>query len=118
MSYNDKSDVWALGCLLYEMCAFHPPFTANNQTELNRKIRIGDFPRIPAKYSSELDRIVRKMIKVEVCASRAELGFEVLVCVYVCVWGGVVCVGGMVGVGVGGVVCVCVCVCVHLLLLL
>ena len=76
MSYNDKSDVWALGCLLYEMCAFHPPFTANNQTELNRKIRIGDFPRIPAKYSSELDRIVRKMIKVEVCASRIEIGLK------------------------------------------
>ncbi|KAL8592590.1 Serine/threonine-protein kinase Nek2 [Nucella lapillus] len=66
MSYNDKSDVWALGCLLYEMCALHPPFVASNQVELNRKIRIGDFSRLPSKYSSELDRIVRKMIKVEV----------------------------------------------------
>ncbi|KAK7103381.1 serine/threonine-protein kinase Nek2-like isoform X2 [Littorina saxatilis] len=66
MSYNDKSDVWALGCLLYELCALHPPFIANNQTELNRKIRIGDYPRIPAKYCSELDRIVRRMLKVEV----------------------------------------------------
>ncbi|KAK7483555.1 hypothetical protein BaRGS_00025229 [Batillaria attramentaria] len=66
MSYNEKSDIWALGCVLYEFCALHPPFTANNQTELNRKIRIGEFPRLPSKYSSELDKIIRRMIKVEV----------------------------------------------------
>ena len=29
--YNEKSDVWALGCLIYELCCFAPPFAASNQ---------------------------------------------------------------------------------------
>ncbi|XP_050406944.1 serine/threonine-protein kinase Nek2 isoform X1 [Patella vulgata] len=66
MSYNEKSDIWSLGCMMYELCALHPPFTAANQTDLNRKIRLGDFSRIPMKYSSDLDMIIRKMIQVEV----------------------------------------------------
>ncbi|BFZ12115.1 hypothetical protein BsWGS_15153 [Bradybaena similaris] len=66
-SYNEKSDIWSLGCMLYELCALVPPFTASNQSELNRKIRTGDFPRIPSQYSLELDLIIRKMIQVEVC---------------------------------------------------
>ena len=28
--YNEKSDVWALGCVLYEMCTYKHPFEANN----------------------------------------------------------------------------------------
>ncbi|XP_046551879.1 serine/threonine-protein kinase Nek2-like isoform X1 [Haliotis rubra] len=66
MSYNEKSDIWAMGCMLYELCALYPPFTATSQTELNRKIRIGDFARLPSRYSDQLDQVIRKMIRVEV----------------------------------------------------
>ncbi|XP_005106236.1 serine/threonine-protein kinase Nek2 isoform X2 [Aplysia californica] len=66
LSYNEKSDVWSLGCMLYELCALVPPFTASNQSELNRKIRVGEFSRLPIQYSLELDLIIRKMIQVEV----------------------------------------------------
>ncbi|KAJ7341107.1 hypothetical protein JRQ81_004846 [Phrynocephalus forsythii] len=62
MSYNEKSDIWSLGCLLYELCALSPPFTAFNQKELAEKIREGKFRRIPYRYSDELNELITKML--------------------------------------------------------
>ncbi|XP_029902403.1 serine/threonine-protein kinase Nek2 [Myripristis murdjan] len=62
MSYNEKSDIWSLGCLLYELCALSPPFTAYNQKELAEKIREGKFRRIPYRYSEELNTLLCKML--------------------------------------------------------
>jgi len=52
--YNEKSDIWSLGCLVYEMCALVPPFTAPNQKLLAEKIKQGQFRRIPSRYSDSL----------------------------------------------------------------
>lgn len=65
MSYNEKSDIWSLGCLLYELCALSPPFTAFNQKDLAEKIRIGKFRRIPYRYSEELNLILTKMLNLK-----------------------------------------------------
>jgi non-specific serine/threonine protein kinase/NIMA (never in mitosis gene a)-related kinase len=39
--YNHKSDVWALGCVLYELCALVHPFDAANIQGLSQKIMKG-----------------------------------------------------------------------------
>ena len=56
--YNAKSDMWALGCVLYEMCTKRHPFEANNQAALILKIINGKYAPIPSSYSAELTEIL------------------------------------------------------------
>ena len=37
MPYDNKSDIWSLGCVLYEMCTKQPPFRAENMKDIIAK---------------------------------------------------------------------------------
>ncbi len=50
--YNEKSDIWALGCVLYEMCTFKRAFEAPTLPALVLKIMRGNFHPLPAHYSN------------------------------------------------------------------
>jgi serine/threonine protein kinase len=47
--YNNKSDIWSLGILLFEMCSLKQPFTGNSLQQLVMAISRGKVPPIPAK---------------------------------------------------------------------
>lgn len=60
--YGPKSDVWALGCILYELCTLKHPFDAANQGALILKIIRGKYGSIPREYSTELSSLVNEML--------------------------------------------------------
>lgn len=56
--YTFKSDVWALGCVLYELCTLQHAFLADNLLGLVYKIVKGTYDAIPEEYSEEMRELV------------------------------------------------------------
>lgn len=63
-AYDFSSDMWSLGCMMYELCALKPPFAGNSFPELKRAVIAGRYSNIPAKYSPELGRVIGQMLRV------------------------------------------------------
>lgn len=56
--YSYKSDVWAVGCVLYELCTLKHAFTANNLLGLVYKIVQDKHAPIPDCYSTNMKQLV------------------------------------------------------------
>lgn len=54
LPYDCKSDIWSIGCVLYEMIALKPPFMADDMEGLYKKTVRGIYPKIPSFYSQNL----------------------------------------------------------------
>ena len=63
--YDSKSDIWSLGCVLYEMCALVPPFRADDMQGLYKAVIRGKYPRIPEHFSHEMATVIQFMLKVQ-----------------------------------------------------
>jgi len=60
--YTFSSDIWAMGCILYELCALKVPFDAPNIPGLVQKIVKAPVPAVPANYSSFIKDLVTQML--------------------------------------------------------
>lgn len=62
--YSGKSDMWSLGCIMYELCTLEPPFNARSHLELIQKIRLGKVKPLPSRYSKELGMVIASCLRV------------------------------------------------------
>lgn len=62
--YTLKSDIWSLGCIIYELCAREPPFNAKTHFQLVQKIKEGKVQTLPKVYSGELMAVIRDCLTV------------------------------------------------------
>ncbi|XP_071888684.1 serine/threonine-protein kinase Nek5 isoform X1 [Anas platyrhynchos] len=62
--YNNKTDIWSLGCVLYELCALKHPFEGSSLHQLVLKICRGYFQPVSPKYSYDLRALISQLFKV------------------------------------------------------
>ncbi|NXI88842.1 NEK11 kinase, partial [Rhipidura dahli] len=60
--YNTKSDIWSLGCILYEMCCMNHAFTGQNFLSVVLKIVEGETPSLPDRYPRKLNAVLCSML--------------------------------------------------------
>ena len=62
--YTSISDVWSVGCVVYEMAALRPPFMDKSVKLHIEKVINCPFPPIPTGYSTDLSTIISLMLQV------------------------------------------------------
>ncbi|XP_043920696.1 serine/threonine-protein kinase Nek10 [Protopterus annectens] len=61
--YGEKADVWATGCILYQMATLNPPFYSTSMLSLAKKIVEADYDPVPEGiYSEKVTEIINRCL--------------------------------------------------------
>lgn len=63
--YSFKSDLWSVGCIIYEMTSLTVPFKGENLSDLYESVTKGEYQSIPSRYSSELNDLIKRLLQVK-----------------------------------------------------
>ncbi|VDM42920.1 unnamed protein product [Toxocara canis] len=77
-AYNQKSDLWALGCVLYELCELGRAFDGENLPSIVMKITRGKHGPISEHWSAELKRLIESLLDLN--ENKRPLLKEILTC--------------------------------------
>ena len=59
-AYNTKTDIWALGCVFYEMCTLELAFPGRTESEVKEAICEKDPPKLPDSYNINLQNLLNQ----------------------------------------------------------
>ena len=62
--YNFKSDIWSIGCILYQMAGLKMPFQGKNIKEVYHNLKNVNIPPLPEIYSNDIIYMVKKLLKI------------------------------------------------------
>lgn len=60
--YNEKTDIFSLGCLMYELCMLKHPYDGRDMKDLSRNVLKGVYQPISEIYSVDLRQVIYKML--------------------------------------------------------
>lgn len=60
--YDYKCDIWALGCVLYELLTLRHPFDGKSMVDLCKNITTGFYKPISNQYNKELHDLISIML--------------------------------------------------------
>lgn len=63
--YDSKSDIWSLGCVIYEMTTLEVPFKAEDMEGLAQTVLVGKYQPIPNTFSKELSQLINNMLQLK-----------------------------------------------------
>ncbi|KAI0231085.1 Serine/threonine-protein kinase Nek11 [Lamellibrachia satsuma] len=66
--FSTKSDIWSVGCIVYEMCTQEPLFSGRTREELNKNICEQSLPKFPDVFSTDLCHVWERLVDRDVAS--------------------------------------------------